>query len=322
MTEIRRQQQVPAELGGSRLDQVAAELFADFSRSRLQSWIKSGEMTVDGQVSKPKHRLLGGEWLAIDAELEATDEWLAQEIPLDIVFEDEHLLVINKPAGLVVHPAAGHTAGTLLNAILNHYPTAAELPRVGIVHRLDKDTSGIMVVAKSLLAQTHLVQQLQSRSMGREYEAVVVGQATAGGTVDEPIGRHPRQRQKMAVTAQGKEAVTHFRILQRFGHHMHLRLKLETGRTHQIRVHMAHRHLPLVGDRLYNPRQKMPRNASAALIEALRSFPRQALHACQLQLIHPLQNELMQWQVPLAQDIQELLAVLKREDALHAQEST
>lgn len=308
---ISLQATVPFELGGSRFDQIAAELFPDYSRSRLQSWIKDGVLTVDGNTRKPKEKLFGGEVLAAQTTVENSDEWVAQDIALDIVYEDEDILVINKPAGLVVHPAAGHQTGTLLNALLHHCPDMAHLPRAGIVHRLDKDTTGLMVVAKTLIAQASLVEQLQDRSMGREYEAVSVGVMTGGGKVDAPIGRHHKDRKRMAVTDSGKPAVTHYRVLDRFRGHTHIRCKLETGRTHQIRVHMSHISYPLIGDPVYSGRMKLPAGCTPELKEALRTFDRQALHAKRLELWHPATGDLMEWEIDLPDDMQRLLEQLE-----------
>lgn len=309
--QIQLAAEVPFSLSGCRLDQAVAQLFPDYSRSRLQSWIKSGDLTVNGEQMRPRDKLVGGEQVAINTELEEEKRWKAEDIALDVVYEDEHILVINKPAGLVVHPAAGHHEGTLLNALLHHCPEVSTVPRAGIVHRLDKDTTGLMVVAKTIEAQTELVTQLQERSMGREYEAVVQGVMTGGGKVDEPMARHAKQRQKMAVHPTGKEAITHYRVLQKFRGHTHIRLKLETGRTHQIRVHMSHIHYPLVGDPLYGGRFRQPKGISYELQEALRGFQRQALHAKKLELFHPQSGELMSWEVDLPEDMQQLLAVLK-----------
>ena len=312
---IQLQATVPEQLSGYRLDQAAAELFDDYSRARLQQWIKSGELTVDGATRKPRDKLLSGEQLTLQAEVEDEQRWQAEDIALDVVYEDEALLVLNKPAGLVVHPAAGHASGTLLNALLAHAPDLASVPRAGIVHRLDKDTSGLMVVAKTLLAQNHLVEQLQARSVSREYEAVVIGTVTGGGRVEADIGRHPRQRKKMAVvTLGGKEAITHYRLVKRFANHCHLLCKLETGRTHQIRVHMAHIKHPLIGDPLYAGRPRIPKGASEELINGLRGFERQALHARRLSLIHPLSDEEHSWEVALPEDMQNLLGLLASED--------
>lgn len=307
---------VPEGLAGSRLDQVAAQLFPDYSRARLQIWIKNGELTVDGEVKKPREKLVSGELLELHAEVEDEERWGAEAIELDIVYEDEALLVINKPAGLVVHPGSGNASGTLLNALLAYLPDIASVPRAGIVHRLDKDTSGIMVVAKTLAAQTHLVNQLQARTVSRVYEAVVFGSLTGGGVVRADIGRHPRQRTKMAVvTMGGKEAITHYRIIKRFNNHCHIRCMLETGRTHQIRVHMAHIKHALVGDPLYGGRPRIPKGASEELINGLRTFGRQALHARQLTLIHPLSNEEVSWEIPLVDDMVNLVALLSQEDS-------
>ena len=306
---------VPENLGGDRLDQVAAQLFPDYSRSRLQAWIKKGELQVDGQQHRPRDKVCAGALLLINAELEQEVGWLPQDIDLDIIYEDASILVLNKPAGLVVHPGAGHADGTLVNALLAHAPELAQLPRAGIVHRLDMDTSGIMVVARTLAAHHHLVDQLQTRTVKREYCAVCIGAMTGGGTIDEPMGRHPRQRKKMAVLAiGGKSAITHYRIAQRFGHHTRITVNLETGRTHQIRVHMSHRHYPLIGDPVYGGRPRIPKGASDTLIDALRGFRRQALHAQKLGLIHPETAEDMQFECPLPEDMLALLAVLQRED--------
>jgi 23S rRNA pseudouridine1911/1915/1917 synthase len=312
---VERRAEVPDELGGERLDQVAARLFPDYSRSRLQAWIRGGELQVDGESRRPRDKVWAGATLTIDARLEQAVGWAPQPLDLAIVHEDDSILVIDKPAGRVVHPAAGHAGGTLVNALLAHAPELARVPRGGIVHRLDKETSGVMVVARTPAAHHHLVAQLQARTVKREYCAVCVGALTGGGTVDLPIGRHPRQRKKMAVLeAGGKPAVTHFRIVERFAHYTHLAVTLETGRTHQIRVHMAHRRNPLVGDPLYGGRPRIPKGASEALIRALRNFPRQALHARVLGLIHPASGETLQFETPVPEDIAGLLAVLRRED--------
>ncbi|HFD7004938.1 TPA: 23S rRNA pseudouridine(1911/1915/1917) synthase RluD, partial [Pseudomonas aeruginosa] len=299
---IQRAAEVPFELGGQRLDQIAAQLFPEHSRSRLAGWIKDGRLTVDGAVLRPRDIVHSGAQLVLEAEQEAQGEWLAQDIELEIVYEDEHILVIDKPAGLVVHPAAGHQDGTLLNALLYHVPDIANVPRAGIVHRLDKDTTGLMVVAKTLEAHTKLVAQLQARSVSRIYEAIVIGVITSGGTIDAPIGRHGVQRQKMAVVDAGKVAVSHYRVLERFRAHTHTRVKLETGRTHQIRVHMSHIGYPLVGDPVYGGRFRIPPVASQTLVQTLREFPRQALHARFLELDHPATGVRMKWESPLPED--------------------
>ena len=316
MQEIQLKEQIPLDMAGERFDQAAAQLFPDYSRARLQSWIKSGELMIDGQIQKAKAKVLGGEWLEVNAHLEGTDRWEAQEIAIDVVYEDEDILVLNKPAGLVVHPAAGHADGTLLNALLFHAPQLETVPRAGIVHRLDKDTTGLMVVAKSLVAHADLVDQLQTREMGREYEAVVQGVMTGGGRVDEPIGRHPIHRKKMGVNPLGKEAATNYQVEERFRAHTHVSLKLETGRTHQIRVHMTHINYPLIGDPLYGGRPRLPPAATEELVAFLQSFKRQALHARRLQLFHPVSGEEMMWEAELPEDMQELLRLL-RDDTEH-----
>ncbi|ENA33288.1 MULTISPECIES: 23S rRNA pseudouridine(1911/1915/1917) synthase RluD [Pseudomonas] len=305
--------EVPTELGGQRLDQVAAQLFSEYSRSRLSSWIKEGSLTVDGAVLRPRDLVHGGAVLSLRAEREAQGDWVAQDIELNIVYEDDHLLVLDKPAGLVVHPAAGHADGTLLNALLHHAPSLANVPRAGIVHRLDKDTTGLMVVAKTLEAQTNLVAQLQARSVSRIYEAVVAGVVVSGGTVDAPIGRHSQRRQQMAVVTGGKPAVSHYRVLDRFRAYTHVRVKLETGRTHQIRVHMTHIGFPLVGDPVYSGRFRIPPATNPTLVKTLREFPRQALHARFLELDHPVTGERMSWESPLPEDIVWLLSLLRQD---------
>ncbi len=305
--------EVPSELGGQRLDQVAAQLFAEYSRSRLTSWIKEGRLTVDGAVLRPRDLVYGGSQLVLEAEQEAQGEWVAEDIELDIVYEDDHIMVINKPAGLVVHPAAGHASGTLLNALLHHVPDIVNVPRAGIVHRLDKDTTGLMVVAKTLQAQTRLVEQMQARKVSRIYECIVIGVVTAGGKIDAPIGRHGGMRQRMAVTDGGKPAVSHYRVLKRFRSHTHVRVKLETGRTHQIRVHMAHVGFPLVGDQTYGGRFRIPPAASPTMVEAVKTFPRQALHARFLALAHPITGEVMKWESPLPDDFVWLLSLLNQD---------
>ena len=301
---------------GQRLDQALAELFPDYSRSRIKEWILDRRVTVNGVIiDKPKEKVLGSEQIAIDAEIEEEARWEAQDIPLDIVYEDEDILVINKPRGLVVHPGAGNPDGTVLNALLHYFPAIADVPRAGIVHRLDKDTTGLMVVAKTVPAQTHLVESLQLREITREYEAVAIGRMTAGGTVDEPISRHSTKRTHMAVHPTGKPATTHYRIMEHFRVHTRLRLRLETGRTHQIRVHMAHINHPLVGDQLYGGRPRPPKGASESFIAMLRKFDRQALHATMLRLYHPISGIEMEWHAPLPQDMVDLIAEMKADTA-------
>jgi 23S rRNA pseudouridine1911/1915/1917 synthase len=300
---------------GMRLDQAAAELFPDFSRARLQAWIRDGALLADGACLRPRDKVSAGVELIIDARLDDEVGWKAQSIALDIVHDDAEIIVVNKPPGLVVHPAAGHREGTLVNALLHAYPELSALPRAGVVHRLDKETSGLMVVARSLRAHADLVEQLQARAVKREYAAICVGRLTGGGTVDAPIGRHPRARKKMAVVASGgKTAITHYRLEERFAHHTLVAVTLETGRTHQIRVHMAHLHHPLVGDPQYGGRPRLPAGAAQPLVDALRRFPRQALHARRLGLRHPADGNECEWEVPLPQDMQALLACLREFD--------
>ena len=307
---------IPQDLGGLRLDQALQRLLPEHSRSRLQAWIKEGLVTVDGAPSTAKNKVWGGEQILVQVqEKPEAIAFKAQDIPLNIVFEDEHILVINKPAGMVVHPAAGNWEGTLLNAILHHVPHAKDLPRAGIVHRLDKDTSGLLVVAKTLEAQTSLVRQLQARTVKREYRTIVWGQIWRNGKIDQPIGRHSHARTKMAINRMGKPAVTHYEVLERFGVHTYLRCNLETGRTHQIRVHMQFLKAPIVGDPVYGYRGIVPlRLMTETLQEAVLGFNRQALHAIKLGLIHPATNQPMEWQIELADDMKGLLEAMRHED--------
>jgi 23S rRNA pseudouridine1911/1915/1917 synthase len=310
LTEI-----VPLELAGLRLDQVLAELFSDYSRSKLQTWIKAGRVEVNHSVTlSPKAKLDGGEDITLEAEAEKVIESAPESIPLDIVFEDDSLLIVNKPAGLVVHPAVGNWNGTLLNALLNHDANLETLPRAGIVHRIDKETSGLLMVAKTLQAHNSLTQQLQEREITREYLAVTRGRMTAGGSVDEPIGRHPTDRKRYTVRESGKFAVTHYRVVQRFTQYTLVQLKLETGRTHQIRVHMAHIRYPLFGDPVYGGRFQMPANCSPELEKELRSFKRQALHAAKLGLQHPVTDEYIEWEQPLPDDMVRLINALTKNE--------
>jgi 23S rRNA pseudouridine1911/1915/1917 synthase len=296
---------------GMRLDQVAAALFPDYSRARLQKWIRSGDLTVDGRAARTTYRINGNETLRLDAQAERQGMAMPQNIPLDVIHADQDLVVINKPAGLVVHPAAGHPDGTLQNALLNFDGKLAILPRSGIVHRLDKDTSGVMVVARSLRAHTSLVNQLQTRKMSRIYRAVASGEIVAGGTVDAPIGRHPGDRKRMAVVSSGKPAVSHYRVLKRFTGVTYIEVSLESGRTHQIRVHMAHIGHSLAGDPVYGRNLKMKRGLPAGLVDAIRSFPRQALHAHRLRLVHPATLLAVTFEAPLPEDMEHLLARLE-----------
>jgi 23S rRNA pseudouridine1911/1915/1917 synthase len=302
--------EVPYEMAGMRLDQILAELFADYSRSKLQTWVKAGRVQVNSLTLKPKDKLEGGEVITLDAEAEVVVTSEAEAIPLDIIFEDESLLIVNKPAGLVVHPAVGNWSGTLLNALLNHDSSLETLPRAGIVHRIDKETSGLLMIAKTLQAHNSLTQQLQDRAINREYLAITRGRMTAGGTVDEPIARHPTDRKRYAVRESGKDSVTHYRVEKRFARHTFVQVKLETGRTHQIRVHLSHIRFPLVGDQVYGGRFQMPAGCSELLEKELRSFKRQALHAAKLGLQHPVTDEYCEWVQPLPDDMVRLLEAL------------
>lgn len=307
---IRHSLTIPLDHAGQRLDQVLASLLSDYSRSRIKDWIDAGNVRVDGAQLRPKDKVIGGEKVEIDAELPTEDRIEAEDIELDIVHEDKHVLVINKPPGLVVHPGAGNAAGTLQNALLHFDAALAQIPRAGIVHRLDKDTSGLMVVARTLEAHTALVRAIEAREVEREYEAVCLGVMTGGGLVDAPIGRHPVDRVRMAIREDGRDAVTHYRVVQRFRGHTHVRLKLETGRTHQIRVHMTHIGYPLVGDRVYGGRLLLPKGASPELIESLRAFRRQALHAARLAFEHPKTGKPIESAAALPADMQRLIEVL------------
>lgn len=310
--ELTLNAQVSPAMKGLRLDQAAAQLFPDYSRARLQGWIREGQLQLDGKPARARDKILGGERLSLVAAVESQEHWQAEQIPLDIVFEDDSLMVINKPAGLVVHPAAGNRSGTLLNGLLFHCQGLNKVPRAGIVHRLDKDTSGLMVVAKTLESHASLVEQLRVKSVNRIYQALVCGLVTAGGTVNEALGRHPRHRTKRAVSqgTDAREAVTHFRIKEKFRSHTLVQCELETGRTHQIRVHMAHIGFPIVGDPLYGGRPRIPKGADPELIKSLEHFKRQALHAWQLGLEHPESGEHMSWQVEIPADMQQLLELM------------
>lgn len=301
-------------MAGYRLDKALAELFPTYSRARLQQWLSEGQVLIDTTPRRRgKEKVQGGERVQLTAQLEEQVTWQAQSLPLNLLYEDEAILVVNKPAGVVVHPGAGNPDETLVNALLHHAPELAQLPRAGIIHRLDKDTSGILAIARSLPAHTHLVAQLQQHQFKREYQAVVTGVFVAGGTIDAPIGRHPTHRTQMAVVTAGKPAVTHYRIIQRYRAHTHIRVQLETGRTHQIRVHMAYQRYPLVGDKAYGGRLHFPAGSSESLKQTLRTFPRQALHAETLGLVHPHSGQWLQWTVPLPQDMQNLLMELEQD---------
>ncbi len=316
---VRLSGEVPDALAGQRLDQALSAMFADYSRARLQLWIRAQQVWVDGRVMRPRDRVYGGEHIEIDASIEREQAVRAQAIDVDVVFADASLLVVNKPPGLVVHPAAGNRDGTLQNALLHYDPAQAALPRAGIVHRLDKDTSGLLVVARTLTAHKSLVEQLAARTVRREYDALVNGVLTAGASVDAAIGRHPVDRKRMAVTGGGKAAITHYRVAERFRAHTLLRVRLETGRTHQIRVHMAHLRHPIVGDPVYGGRLRLPPSSSDRMAAALRGFRRQALHAARLALNHPLHGREMEWSVDVPNDMAALLEVLREDAAAHGE---
>lgn len=304
--------QVPLTQKGKRLDQTLAELCPQHSRSRLQSWIKSGYVTINNTIPKQRDMVQGGEIIQIRAQYEAIDKsWSREAIPLDIVYSDKDIIVINKPPGLVVHPGAGNREHTLLNALLYHHPELEQVPRAGIVQRLDKDTSGLMVVARTLSAHTYLVDQLHNRLVTREYRCIVSGVMTAGGSVNAPIGRHPVKRKSMAIVESGKPAITHYRVLKKFPANTYIQLQLESGRTHQIRVHMAHIRYPVVGDPVYGGRQRFPKNAGADLLQALQDFPRQALHASRLAFTHPRKSKVVSWEAPIPEDMSNLLMLLE-----------
>ncbi len=304
---------IPDEMTGLRLDQALSKLLPDYSRTQIQEWIRNHEISLDGKSSKTKHIVLGGETVIVEAALKPQPTWGAENIALDVIYEDDALLVINKPIGMVVHPAAGNYSSTLLNALLHHAPALQELPRAGIIHRLDKDTSGLLVIAKTPAALTHLSAQLKERTVSRIYHAVVCGILTSGGKVDAPISRHGIQRKRMAVNPEGKKAITHYRIIERYRAHTRVKVQLETGRTHQIRVHMAHIHFPILGDPVYSGRLQIPKESTPELIAKLRQFKRQALHAYELGLIHPTTLQPMVWRAPIPEDMQSLIDCLRND---------
>ena len=310
---------VPDSAAGRRFDAVLAELFPEYSRSRLSSWIKSGDARLDGEQVRPRDPVRGGEAVSLRVVQEVQTHSEPEDIALDVLYEDAHVFVIDKPAGLVVHPGAGNPTGTLVNALLHRDPALNALPRAGIVHRLDKDTSGVMVVARTLPAHTALVEQLSARAVHRQYLAVVVGALVSGGTANLPIDRHPRDRIRMAVREDGRDAVTHYRLRERFRAHTLLECRLETGRTHQIRVHMQHLKHPIIGDPLYGGPLKLPKGATPELVDTLRGFKRQALHAETLEFAHPVGGEPVRCSAPMPADMQALVAVLRDDSAAAAE---
>ena len=308
---------IPPDMAGYRFDKALATLFPTYSRARLQQWLREGHVLADSKILRAKDKVKGGEIVQVKVQLIEEVSWKAQVLPLTLLYEDEDIFVVNKPAGLVVHPGTGNKDNTLVNALLHHAPELSQLPRAGIVHRLDKDTSGVLVVAHSLTAHTKLVAQLQRHEFIREYQAVVTGLLIAGGTVDAPLGRHPKLRTRMAVVEDGKEAITHYRVQKRYRSHTHINVRLLTGRTHQIRVHMAHKRFPLLGDPVYAKRLQIPSESSELFKQTLRTFSRQALHAGRLGLVHPKSGESMEWIAPLPDDMQNLLAILEQDRQEH-----
>lgn len=305
---------IPNELSGLRVDLALSKLMTDFSRTQIQEWIKNGEVTLEETVVlKNRYRVKNGDSIAINATKKIQPVYEAEDIKLNIIFEDKTILVIDKPAGMVVHPAAGNYHSTLLNALLHHSPELKDLPRAGIIHRLDKNTSGLLVIAKNQMALKSLTKQLKARTMKRIYQAIVSGTLTSGGTIDQPIGRHPIHRLRMAVVDTGKSAITHYRIIERYAAYTRIKVQLETGRTHQIRVHFAYIHHPLLGDPTYGGRLQLPKGATPELIAMLRQFKRQALHASELELQHPLTQKMMVFQSPLPHDLQTLIHVLQND---------
>lgn len=304
---------IPEELQGTRLDQAAAKLLPDYSRTQIQDWIKAGTLKINGEATKTRYTVKGNETITLDAMLKAQPIWEAQDIALNIVFEDDALLVINKPAGIVVHPAVGNPNSTLLNALLHHCPLLQKLPRAGIVHRLDKDTTGLLVIAKTNQALKSLTSQLKARTISRIYQAIVAGVLISGATIDEPIARHPINRKRMAVIDTGKMAITHYRVMEKYKAYTRIKVQLETGRTHQIRVHMAHIQHAILGDPVYSGRLQLPKGATPELVNELRHFKRQALHAYELGLIHPVTHKEMTWQAPIPDDMKKLIDILKQD---------
>ncbi len=317
MTEERNQYsaRIPDELAGQRLDRALARMFPDYSRSRLKAWLLDGSVLIDGASRRPRDPVQGGETVVLTVTADVAVRAEAEAMTLDVVFEDADLLVVNKPAGLVVHPGAGNVSGTLMNGLLAHASQLESLPRAGIVHRLDKDTSGLLLVAKSLPAHTALVRELAERAISRQYLAICNGVLTGGGTIDAPIERHPVDRTRMAVRDNGRPAVTHFTVIERFRAHTFVNVVLETGRTHQIRVHFAHRRHPLVGDPVYGGRLTLPAGATESLRNALRAFRRQALHAARLDLKHPATGQDLGFEVPPPGDFEALLQILREDIA-------
>ncbi len=306
---------IPDRMTGQRFDVALSEMLPDYSRSKITAWIKSGEALINHKPFKPKDKVNGSEMVELTINQKQNNDWVGEDIPLNVVFEDEDMIVLNKAVGLVTHPGAGNWSGTLANALLHYEPKLATLDRAGIVHRLDKNTSGLMVVARNEKSQKNLVEQLQTHSVSREYSAIVYGYMVSGGTIDKPIGRDTKDRVKQTVSSNGKEAVTHYRVIDRYQNHTHVKVILETGRTHQIRVHLSHIGYPLIGDSMYGSKVRFPRKADAILKKALVNFKRQALHSRKLTLAHPISGELVSWKAPLPEDMLALLDVLNDYDS-------
>ena len=306
---------IPDRLIGSRLDAAISEMLPELSRNKITSWIKSGEILIDSNSFKPKEKVLGGEIIEMNVATEENTNWIAEDIKLDIVFEDDEIIILNKPSGLVTHPGAGNTHGTLANGILFARPELNQIDRAGIVHRLDKDTSGLMAIAKTENAKLSLIKQLESHSVSREYIAIVYGSMVTGGMVDEPIGRDSVNRQKQAVTKGGKPAITHFRVIEKFKNFTLIKAILETGRTHQIRVHMSHIGHPLLGDFTYGGKVKFPKGAKEELKVAIKEFSRQALHAKKLSITHPGDNKELSWKSKLPEDLDTMINILREYDS-------
>ena len=306
---------IPERMTGQRLDVALSEMLPDYSRSKITDWIKSGEALINHKTFKPKDKVNGSEMVELTISQKQNNDWVGEDIPLNVVFEDEDIIVLNKAVGLVTHPGAGNWSGTLANALLHYEPKLATLDRAGIVHRLDKNTSGLMVVARNEKSQKYLVEQLQTHSVSREYSAIVYGHMVSGGTIDKPIGRDTKDRIKQTVSSNGKEAVTHYRVIDRYQNHTHVKVILETGRTHQIRVHLSHIGYPLIGDSMYGSKVRFPRKADAILKKALVNFKRQALHSRKLTLAHPISGKLVSWKAPLPEDMLVLLDVLNDYDS-------
>ena len=306
---------IPKRMKGERLDVALAEMLPDFSRSKITTSIKSGDILISGKTFKPKEKSNGLEVVSFNFNQKENNDWLPEKIPLKIVFEDEDIIVLDKQFGLVTHPGPGNWTGTLANALLHYDSNLSKVDRAGIVHRLDKNTSGLMVVAKNPKSQKYLVEQLQSHSISREYSAIVYGYMISGGSIEEPIGRDPKDRVKQAIVSNGKDATTHFRVIDRFKSHTHVKAILETGRTHQIRVHLSHIGHPLIGDPMYGGRVRFPKKASIDLKDSLINFKRQALHSKKLTLTHPISGENMSWTSKLPDDMMKLLEVLQEFDS-------